>query len=112
MKSQFRDFTAELLVTRGYSMSFEGTAFKICKNGHMWSHEIYQAPNPGESLHNCPYCDSPAVWQYVRDDTNGVGEDPMYFVERQRESINCPHCGHAAKEPARVHPVGAGWFHV
>lgn len=51
-------------------MSFEGYYQKLCRNGHLTQHDVYDYDSKYEFA--CPYCGERFVWFNTVDQTNGM----------------------------------------
>jgi len=77
-------------------MSFEGYHRFLCKNGHLDTEDVYDAPD--ESDWRCPTCNEPCVWSDTVDETN-LGYD-WWDAPKELQMISlygqciCPDCDH------------------
>ena len=65
----------------GEEMSYEGYSQFICRNGHQYVSDVYDGDR------ECDYCQTPPVWCYSVDQTNGCECD---YIKEQNIKVDRP----------------------
>jgi hypothetical protein len=96
-------------------MSYEGTDYCICENGHVTAVDAYYSDcyntGPKESRTNCPICKATMVDYIAVDQTNGDDSADAYFEEVAPAKTAVCNFGHTHElEAARYRIIKVGKY--
>ncbi|KKL91883.1 hypothetical protein LCGC14_1890230 [marine sediment metagenome] len=85
-------------------MSFEGYYHVLCKNGHLFTWDVYDSKSPfslgpwddsNEKNWKCRSCEEPMTWWELIDCTNDNGDPTELKIKTPPvQGYNCTECKH------------------